>query len=181
QASEAFGAPVSVLINSASSFMADTFGTVTGESWRFLMDVNAAAPVFLMQAFGAQNPTPTGGAIVNILDAQMTSASPDRVSYFCSKFALEGATRLAAYDFATRKIRVNAIAPGIILPSEQTQEEFELRQSQTPLGQGLGPDDIVEAVRYLVAAKHVTGHILAVDAGERLMGYGNAPFAADRG
>ena len=106
---------------------------------------------------------------------------PPPLSRSLSSTPTETSTRLAAYDFAARKIRVNAIAPGIILPSEQTQEEFEMRQSQTPLGQGLGPDDIVGAVRYLVNAKHVTGHILAVDAGERLMGYGNAPFTAEPG
>lgn len=174
EAAEALGGPVSVLINSASAFNTDSLQDLTLESWQFLMNVNAAAPVFLMQAFANQDPAPEGGAIVNLLDTQMRSASPERFSYFCGKFALEGATRLAAYDLGPRKIRVNAVAPGLVLPSDQTQENFDSRQRVTPLGVGLGPQDIVEAVLYLTEAPQVTGHTLVVDGGQRLMGFGNA-------
>ena len=176
EASAALGGPVSVLVNSASAFNTDQLSDLTLETWQFLMNVNAAAPIFLMQAFANQNPLPEGGAIVNMLDTQMLSASPERFSYFCGKFALEGATRLAAYDLGAKGIRVNAIAPGLILPSDQTQENFDSRQNLTPLGPGLGPEDVVEAVCYLISAKQITGHTLVVDAGQRLMGFGNAPI-----
>jgi len=176
KAAAALGGPVSVLVNSASVFDKDRLADLTPESWRHLMDVNATAPVFLMQAFANQAPAPASGAIVNLLDTQTTSASPLRFSYFCGKFALEGATRLAAYDLAPQGIRVNAVAPGLVLPTGQTQEQYERRQGLTPLGPGLGPDDIVQAVLYLVAAPQVTGHVLVVDAGQRLMGFGNAPM-----
>jgi NAD(P)-dependent dehydrogenase (short-subunit alcohol dehydrogenase family) len=63
-----------------------------------------------------------------------------------------------------------------VLPSDQSQEEFDSRQELTPLGPGLGPADIVAAVRYLVDARQVTGHTLVVDAGQRLMGFGNSPI-----
>ncbi|EAV40230.1 short chain dehydrogenase [Stappia aggregata IAM 12614] len=175
-AAAALGGPVSVLVNSASAFSTDSLSDLTIDTWQFLINVNAAAPVFLMQAFASQDPLPDGGAIVNMLDTQMLSASPERFSYFCGKFALDGATRLAAFDLAPKGIRVNAIAPGLILPSDQTQENFDARQKLTPLGQGLGPDDVVEAVVYLVGAKQVTGHTLVVDAGQRLMGFGNSPI-----
>jgi NAD(P)-dependent dehydrogenase (short-subunit alcohol dehydrogenase family) len=173
---DAFGGPVSALINSASAFNTDTLSDLTQESWQFLMNVNAAAPVFLMQAFSNQIPLPEKGAIINMLDTQMLSAAPERFSYFCGKYALEGATRLAAYDLGPKGIRVNAIAPGLILPSDQTQEIFDARQKLTPLGPGLGPADIVGAVRYFLNAPQVTGHTLVVDAGQRLMGFGNAPI-----
>ncbi|MEP4770281.1 MAG: SDR family oxidoreductase [Roseibium sp.] len=172
----ALGGPVSVLVNSASAFNTDSLSDLTVETWQFLMNVNAAAPVFLMQAFANQNPLPEAGVIINMLDTQMQSASPERFSYFCGKFALEGATRLAAYDLGPRGIRVNAIAPGLILPSDQTQENFDSRQNLTPLGAGLGPEDVVAAVSYLVSAPQVTGHTMVVDAGQRLMGFGNAPI-----
>ncbi len=176
ETADALGGPVSVLVNSASAFNTDTLHDLTLETWQFLMNVNAAAPVFLMQAFAAQEPLPAGGAIVNILDTQMASASPERFSYFCGKFALDGATRLAAFDLGPKGIRVNAVAPGLVLPSDQSQENFDSRQELTPMGPGLGPDDIVAAVRYLVAAPQVTGHTLVVDAGQRLMGFGNSPI-----
>ncbi|MBN9672612.1 SDR family oxidoreductase [Roseibium aggregatum] len=174
EASEALGGPVSVLVNSASAFDTDTLYDLTLESWQFLMNVNAAAPVFLMQAFACQDPMPEEGAIVNILDTQMQSASPERLSYFCGKFALDGATRLAAFELGTKGIRVNAVAPGLVLPSDQTEEDFHRRQKLTPMGAGLGPQDIVAAVQYLVSAPQVTGHTLVVDAGQRLMGFGNS-------
>ncbi len=173
---EALGGPVSVLVNSASAFNTDCLSDLTLDSWQFLMNVNAAAPVFLMQAFAQQDPLPDGGLILNMLDTQMQSASPERFSYFCGKFALDGATRLAAYDLGPKGIRVNAIAPGLILPSDQTQENFDARQKLTPLGPGLGPEDIVGALRYFLNAQQVTGHTLVVDAGQRLMGFGNAPI-----
>jgi len=175
-AAEALGGPVSVLVNSASAFNTDCLFDLTLDSWQFLMNVNAAAPVFLMQAFAQQDPLPDGGLILNMLDTQMQSASPERFSYFCGKFALDGATRLAAYDLGPKGIRVNAIAPGLILPSDQTQENFDARQKLTPLGPGLGPEDIVGALRYFLNAQQVTGHTLVVDAGQRLMGFGNAPI-----
>lgn len=165
--------PVNVLVNSASLFDEDELDTLDLKSWRRLTDVNFTAPVFLMQAFARQDPTPANASIINILDTQMTSALPARFSYFCSKFGLDGATRLAAFDLADKGITVNAIAPGLVLPSGQTVEEFEARQELTPLGRGLGADDIVGGVRYLISARQVTGHTLVVDAGQWLMGFGN--------
>ncbi|TYC60966.1 SDR family oxidoreductase [Rhodobacterales bacterium] len=176
ETAEALGGPVQVLVNSASAFDADTLDSLTLETWQFLMNVNAAAPVFLMQAFARQEGLTGGGAIVNILDTQLKSASPERFSYFCGKFALDGATRLAAFELGPKGITVNAVAPGLVLPSDQTQEEFESRQEMTPIGPGLGPQDIVAAVRYLVSAPQVTGHTLVVDSGQRLMGFGNSPI-----
>jgi len=176
EAAQALGGPVSVLVNSASAFDTDSLADLTRDTWQFLMDVNAAAPVFLMQAYANQDPLPAGGAIVNMLDTQMTSASPERFSYFCGKFALDGATRLAAFELGPKGIRVNAVAPGLVLPSHQTRENFDSRQKLTPLGQGLGPEDIVAAVLYLVEAPQVTGHTLVVDAGQQLMGFGNSPI-----
>ena len=172
--SDAFGA-VNILVNSASLFDEDQLETLDLNSWRQLIDVNLTAPVFLMQAFARQDPTPANAAIVNILDTQMTSALPGRFSYFCGKFGLDGATRLASFDLAKKGITVNAVAPGLVLPSGQTVENFEYRQGLTPLGKGLGTDDIVNAVMYLIGARQVTGHTLVVDAGQRLMGFGNTP------
>ncbi len=176
EAEGVLGGPVNVLVNSASAFNTDSLSDLTIESWQFLMNVNAAAPVFLMQAFADQDPAPEGGVIINMLDTQMLSASPERFSYFCGKFALEGATRLAAFELGPKGIRVNAIAPGLILPSDQTQENFDARQQMTPLGPGLGPEDVVAAVHYLIDAKQITGHTIVVDGGQRLMGFGNSPI-----
>lgn len=168
--------PLSLLVNSASYYDSDHLRTLTMESWRKLTDVNLAAPVMLMQAFAKQFDESglARGAIVNMLDVQILAPSPQFFSYFCAKAALEAATRLAAFELAP-KITVNGVAPGLVLPSwGQTPEAFAERQTLTPLGAGLGADDIVGAVRYLAQAPQVTGQMLSVDGGQRLMGFGNA-------
>lgn len=170
--------PVTLLVNSASYYDSDSLSDLTPESWRALTDVNVAAPVMLMQAFARQfeegRAPPAGASIVNLLDVQLSAPSPEFFSYFCAKAAFETATRLAALELAPH-IRVNAVAPGLVLPSwGQTPAAFAARQALTPLGEGLGAADIVEAVRYLADARHVTGQVIAVDSGQRLYGFGNA-------
>jgi len=166
--------PLNVLVNSASIFDRDNLKNLSHEGWTRVINLNMTAPVFLMQAFSQQQHLPDDGAIVNILDTQMASAYPERFSYFCAKFGIDGATRLASTALAEKGITVNAIAPGLILPSgTQNHEDFIQRQKLMPLGEGLGAKDIVEGIKYLIRARHVTGHTLVVDGGERLMGMGN--------
>lgn len=174
-AAQAALGPVGVLVNSASAFGMDRLDTIEPAPWQAMIDVNLTAPVVLMQAFANQAEVPAPACIINLLDVQLDCPSPEYFSYFCSKFGLLGATRMAAMALAPRKIRVNAIAPGMVLPSGgQTDAEYRDRQRQTPLGQGLGADDIVAAARYLIAAPQVTGHVLPVDGGQHLMGFGNS-------
>lgn len=166
--------PLDLLVNNASLYEGDSLSTLNMESWRLLIDINLTAPVFLMQAFAKQAPTPVNASIVNVLDQQMTAPSPEYFSYSVAKIGLEGATRLAAFDFAPT-IRVNAVAPGLVLESAgQTHEQFVERQRIMPLGIGLGPLDIADAVIYLANARHVTGQTIYVDSGQRLIGTGNS-------
>lgn len=168
--------PLALLVNNASLFEQDSLGSLTLESWRQLTDVNLTAQVFLMQAFAAQTDMQAGASIINMLDQQMAAPSPAFFSYGIAKIGLEGATRLAAFELAP-KIRVNGIAPGLVLPSWlQTEEKHRSRQRMMPLGEGLGADDILRAVRYLIDAAHVTGQVLTVDSGQSLIGPGNTPF-----
>jgi NAD(P)-dependent dehydrogenase (short-subunit alcohol dehydrogenase family) len=147
---------------------------MTLESWRHFTDVNLTSQVFLMKAFAAQPDLPTGASIINMLDQQMTAPSPLFFSYAVAKIGLEGATKLAAFELAP-EIRVNGIAPGLVLRSgDQTEATFLDFQRQMPLGAGLGADDIIRAVRYLVASPHVTGEVMLVDSGQRLIGPGNS-------
>ncbi|NJO36378.1 MAG: SDR family oxidoreductase, partial [Rhizobiales bacterium] len=178
RASQALG-PLALLVNNASLFERDELSTMTAASWRRLIDVNLTSQIFLMQAFGAQSALPDGASIINMLDQQMSAPSPRFFSYAVAKIGLEGATRLAAFALAPR-IRVNGIAPGLVLRSgAQTEATFQDFQRRMPLGEGLGTDDIVRAVLYLVASPHVTGEILTVDSGQRLIGPGNSRLTPD--
>ena len=166
--------PLSLLINNASVFDDGKLQDLSLDSWNTLLNANLATPVFLMKAFANQASVPTGASIVNIVDQQISHPNSDFFAYFISKIGLEGATRLGGFGLGP-KIRVNAVAPGLTLPSwGQSQEEFLERQNLVPLKQGLGPDDLLHAVRYLIGAKRVTGQVIFVDSGQRLMGLGNS-------
>lgn len=164
---------MSLLINNASLMDRDNLASMNEESWRQLIDINLTAPVFLMQAFAAQENLPEGASVINMLDQQTSAPSPRFFSYAVAKIGLEGATRLAAFELAP-KIRVNGIAPGLVLASSlQTEDKHQSRQQAMPLGEGLGTDDIVHAVRYFIKASHVTGEVLVVDSGQQLIGPAN--------
>ena len=166
--------PIGLLVNNASLFEQDSLASLTLESWRRLTDVNLTAQIFLMQAFAARSDLPHAASIINLLDQQMAAPSPAFFSYAIAKIGLEGATRLAAFELAPR-IRVNGIAPGLVLPSWlQTEEKHLSRQRLMPLGEGLGADDILKAVRYLLDAHNVTGQVITVDSGQSLIGPGNS-------
>ncbi|MEZ5932165.1 MAG: SDR family oxidoreductase [Alphaproteobacteria bacterium] len=168
--------PLSLLVNNASVLAKDSLSTMTLRSWRTITDVNLTSQIVLMQAFASQPDLPAHASIINMLDQQMSAPSPRFFSYAVAKIGLEGATRLAAFELAPR-IRVNGIAPGLVLRSgAQTDETYRDVQGRMPLGEGLGSEDIVRAVRYLLASPHVTGEVMIVDSGQRLIGPGNTRF-----
>jgi NAD(P)-dependent dehydrogenase (short-subunit alcohol dehydrogenase family) len=87
-----------------------------------------------------------------------------------SKHALAGLTELAARALAKRKIRVNGIAPALMLQSSgQTEENFAAMHSNNPLRRGVEPQDVVGAIRYFIEARCVTGQVLVIDSGQRFM------------
>ena len=140
------------------------------------MDVNARAPMLLTRALLKQLPNSNAKAsesatasVVNILDQKIAAPSPDHLSYTASRYAMLGLTDALARGLAP-SIRVNAVAPGHTLPSDdQTEEGFTRAQSESPLGYGPTPEDIADAVSYLMRARAVTGQILFVDSGERFL------------
>lgn len=167
-ASEALG-PLSVLVNNASVFDGDNLQTMTIEGWQQNLAVNTEAPVFLAQAFAAALPEGCEGLIVNMLDEAVLRPGPSYFSYTVSKAALAAATDMLAQALAPQ-IRVNAIAPGLVLNSgHPSQAAFERAHRNTLLGRGPGVDAIVHALLYLMEADTVTGQTLYVDAGKHLM------------
>ena len=158
---------VRLLVNNASRFIEDRFGAADAAEFDAHMAVNARAPMLLIDELAKQHP---GGEalVVNLLDAKLAAPNPDFLSYTLSKQALAGFTELAARALASSGIRVNGIAPALMLPSAgQSRENFEAMHSSNPLGQGVEPDDVVAALRYLIGAKAVTGQVLTIDGGQR--------------
>jgi NAD(P)-dependent dehydrogenase (short-subunit alcohol dehydrogenase family) len=160
---------ITCLINNASYFGDDRAQTVTEASWRAHLAINLTAPVFLAQAFAAQLPANETGNIVNIIDQRVLRPNPLFFSYTVSKSALFAATKTMAQAFAPL-IRVNAIGPGPTLKSvHQSEEDFEQERQSVPLGHGTTPEEIAEAVAFILSAPAMTGQMIALDGGQHLL------------
>lgn len=133
------------------------------------MEVNALSPILLIGELARRLPDGKMACIVNILDQKIAQPNPDHLSYTASRYAMSGVTDALARGLAP-SIRVNAVAPGHTLPSpEQTEVGFARAQSEAPLGFGPSPDDIAEAVVFLMRSRSITGQTIFVDAGERFL------------
>ena len=160
--------PPTCLINNASLFESDRLRDLTEKSWNLHMDINLKAPMFLSQAFAKHLPSSGRGNIINIIDQKVNNLTPYFFSYTISKSALWTATQTMAQDLAPN-IRVNAIAPGPVLQSiHQTPEQFEKQCQSTPLKKGTSPQEIAQAVRFILQSDAMTGQLITLDGGQHL-------------
>lgn len=169
-----FGAangPVRLLVNNAARFAWDRLGAFSAAEFDAHMGINVRAPALLIDRFAAAHTGNDDALIVNLLDSKLAAPNPDYLSYTLSKQALAGLTELAAQALAAHGIRVNAIAPGLMLRSSgQSEENFEAMHANNPLRRPVEPADVVGALRYLIGARCVTGETLVVDSGHRFLG-----------
>lgn len=166
RAKKAAGRSINFLVNNASTF---TPATVDGLEWDGLatdLRVNAWAPFELTRAFAKQ--TRRAGAVVHLLDTRIADYDWQHVGYHLSKRMLADMTRLQAVSLAP-KIRVNAVAPGPILPPDgEAEAALERWGKHLPLRRTPSPDDVADAMLYLLGATGVTGQVLHVDGGRHL-------------
>lgn len=160
--------PLNCLINNASVFERDSLGEITCRSWQLHMAVNVRAPLLLTQSFLLQLPEGAEGNVINIIDERVCNLTPHFVSYTVSKSALWTLTRVLAPALAPR-IRINGIGPGETLRSfHQTEQSFERMCATMPLGRGTTPEEICEAVRFILGARAMTGQMIVLDGGQHL-------------
>lgn len=160
--------PVELLVNNAARFGEDRLDTIDAGNFDSHMAVNVRGPALLTQEFARRVGDSGGGLVVNLLDAKLKAPNPDFLSYSLSKVALAGLTELSARALAGQGIRVNGIAPALMLQSEgQDESNFEAMHRFNPLGRGVTPEDVVAALRYLIGATAMTGEILTLDGGQR--------------
>jgi NAD(P)-dependent dehydrogenase (short-subunit alcohol dehydrogenase family) len=168
RAAAAAGGPIEGLVNSASTFAFDRPEAVDPALALRLHAINCVTPAMLTAVLAAQDDV-ADGAVVNLLDQKLANPNPDFFSYSLSKYALAGATEMMAQAFAPR-VRVNAVAPGLTLPSgDQSEADFAAVAAANLLQRPVGADNVAAAVAYLLAARSVTGQILYVDAGQRFV------------
>ncbi len=156
------------LVNNASIFEADEADTFEAAGFDRHIAVNLRAPALLAQAFAAALPAEATGAVVNIVDQRVLRPDPHYFSYSISKAGLLAATRTMAQAFAPR-IRVNAVGPGPVLPNHvEGQTAFDAEVAVAPLARSVPPEEIADAVAWLLDAPGITGQMIAVDAGQHL-------------
>ena len=162
--------PVRLLVNNAARFARDGFGEFNPGEFEAHMSVNVRAPALLIDRFAREHDGRGDALIVNLLDSKLAAPNPDYLSYTLSKQALAGLTELAARALAREGIRVNAIAPALMLKSPgQTEENFREMHAHNPLGRGVEPADVVAALRYMIEARPVTGQTVVIDSGQRFL------------
>ncbi len=163
-----FGTTPTLLVNNASIFEWDDVATATAASIAAHHAINAAVPVRLALAMAQSGAT---GSIVNIIDQRVQNPNADQFSYTLSKTALAGATRALAANFAPA-LRVNAVAPGLTMPTpDYSAAQIDRCAAAMPLDILPRPEDIAEAVAYLANAHAVTGQTLFVDGGAHLKSF----------
>src|SRR5712675_820953 len=163
---QAKGVRLTCLVNSASVFELDRAPMATAIDFDRHMAVNLRAPMLLSQALARQLPENETGLIVNLLDQKLYNLNPDFLTYTLSKVGLQGLTTLLAQSFAPR-LRVAGIAPGLTLRSgSQTDARFAEQHADNPLRVGVATEDLVRALRFIVATPSFTGDVLIVDSGE---------------
>jgi NAD(P)-dependent dehydrogenase (short-subunit alcohol dehydrogenase family) len=162
--------PPRLLVNNASRFAFDHAAGFTLDGWNAHIDINLRAPALLSQAFAAATGT-GGGLIVNLLDAKLAQPNPDFFTYTVSKFGLAGLTELCARAYAAQGIRVCGIAPSVTLVSgPQSRDNFEAVHALNALRRGVAVEEIVAALRFLLAIPTITGQTITLDGGQRFLG-----------
>ncbi|MBA4046915.1 MAG: short-chain dehydrogenase [Sphingomonas sp.] len=180
RAREALGGPVTAIVNNASLFDYDTPPDVSDDTLSRHHAVNLAAPVALANALARQEDLSLG-AVVNILDQKVANLNPDFFAYSCSKVTLVGATAMLDQALGPR-IAVNAVAPGLTLPSlDQTEAEYNAVAAINLLRRPVGADAVADAVAFLLRARGIGGQVVYVDNGQRFLPRSRDVMFATRG
>ena len=154
-----------ILVNNASIFPPSDLPSLTLEHLTQSIEVNAWAPFELGRRFADRADT---GHIVNLLDTRINGYDWKHVGYHASKYLLALLTKMMAIQFAPQ-VAVNAVAPGLVLPPEGKDESYlETLKGELPLQRVGRPDQVADAVLYLVSSEFVTGQVIYIDGGRHL-------------
>ena len=161
-----------LLVNSASVFRDDTALTFDAAGLDLHFRVNCHAPLLLTRDLAsALAAVGREGAVVQIIDQRVRNPVPDQTSYTLSKQALHAAVRTLARALAPH-VRVNAVAPGLTLPTaDYDAAQWDRLAALMPLNRLSQPKDIADAVLHLATARATTGETLFVDGGAHLESY----------
>jgi 3-oxoacyl-[acyl-carrier protein] reductase len=164
-----------ILVNNAGVFKFAPVEGVTEEEFHREFDINVLGMILAVQEAVKHFPA-EGASVINITSVAGSSAIPNSVVYSATKAAINSLTRVLAAELGPKKIRVNAIAPGVTITEgfeamgEATAKNFEgYALSQTPLGRVGQPNDIAKLAVFLASDQSawITGEIIAASGGLR--------------
>ncbi len=167
---------IDILVNSAGVIQDGLFGTMGPEAWSVVIDTNLTGTYNYCHAATKPMLSQRQGSIVNISSVSSEFGARGQVNYAASKGGINGLTRCLAKELAARKIRVNAVAPGMIETemSEAVRNLIGDRIKQViPLRRVGQPEEIASVVVFLASdeASYLTGQVLFVDGGMSLGAY----------
>lgn len=159
---------VDFLINNASVFPASKLTSVSIQDLYQTLTINSIAPFRLSQHMANQKQE--GGCIINILDSRIRQYDMNHGAYQLSKNMLYHITEMMALEFAPN-LRVNGIAPGLILPPKEKDEVYLKQQYNKNLFNRSGKlSDITDAIIFLLTNAFITGEVMFIDGGQNLKG-----------
>ncbi|HUA40196.1 MAG TPA: SDR family oxidoreductase [Streptosporangiaceae bacterium] len=159
---------IDTLVNNAGLFVSKPFTDYTADDYASVVGVNLTGFFWLTQRVIAEMLKGDGGHVVNITTTLVdyaNSAEPTVLAAL-TKGGVDAATRSLAIEYASRGIRVNAIAPGVIQTPMHAGEDYEAQARLSPIGRVGQVSDIVNSVLFLESSPYVTGETVHVDGGQ---------------
>ena len=163
-----------ILVNNAGVAADGPFHEFDDAQLAYIMDTNLIAPFRIARAAVKPMLAQGEGVVLNIgsISAYVANKPQDQVAYNASKAAIHQMTRVMGYEYASRNIRVNALAPGYVV-SDMTaggiaKEEWNrIWTENTPMGRFAQPEEMANCALFLCspAASYVTGTVLVADGG----------------
>lgn len=161
------GQTITCLVNNASVYRRCPLAKVDADRLRQDYEINFVVPFLLMRDFACYCEE---GNIINLLDRRVATVDPSASSYGLAKKSLRDATEAAAVQWAPH-IRVNGVAPGLVLPPQAARpERMERLLRAVPMRQASSAEEVAEACLFLATTRTVTGQIIYVDGGMHLVG-----------
>lgn len=157
-----------ILVNNASLWRRTPWAELDEAAWDKLVDIDLKGPFLCARAAAAHLAAHGDGAIVNITDLSAFVPFPGFMPHSAAKAGLVNLTYALAMELAPT-VRVNAIAPGPVLPPpDYSEAQLAAAARRTLLGRWGTAEDVAQATVFLVQAPYITGIVLPVDGGERL-------------
>jgi NAD(P)-dependent dehydrogenase (short-subunit alcohol dehydrogenase family) len=159
------------VVNSAGIFVAKPFTEYTAEDFRGFVSTNLEGFIFITQfAVKQMLIQGTGGSVTTITASLAENPMTDTPASIpmMTKGGLDVVTRSLAIEYAKKKIRFNAVAPGVVDTPLHNGKSKDLLKTRSPMGTIASPNDIADAVIYLTEAANITGEVLHVDGGAHI-------------